>query len=404
MTTKPAKSPLPTPEEWAQLQSHYLDAWLLLMRDMTQASAENKTNASDKTEQAHWSESLELWWDALSSSLAPENHDVFRKFLDQGKSYFRVNGEFLKVFQSLQTINSESPEWQQLWNTSFEELKAHFLATRTQQNETFGFWEMPLDNWQRILSALSMIPSDLLEHLKEDVIASERQRVNTKLEQLLSMPGIGYTREWQEQFQQGVRLWLNYQNAQQDYATQFQRIGLRTIDLLREHMELMQQRKETITDLRALYNIWVDCGEAAYAEHVSTTEFITVYARLINSLMAWKRHEQKVIDNILTTFHMPTQNELNTVNLRVHQLRRENKLLQTDSNSAHMIGLIQEVNMLRAELNELRTQVLLDNKKSAEAITIEETVKEKSAARRKAKAKITASLKPPSSERTNGDS
>ncbi len=403
MTTKPAKPQSPTPEEWAQMQGHYWEAWSSLMQKM----AQNTTDNSNEGKIGHWSESLELWWDALSSSLTPENHDVFRKFIDQGKSYFRLNGEFLKVFQSLQTLDADSPEWQQLWDTGFEELKAHFLSARSQQNETFGFWEMPLDNWQRTLSALSMMPNDFLQHVKEDVIASERKRVNSKLEQLLSMPGIGYTREWQEQFQQGARLWLNYQNAQQDYASQFQRIGLRTIDLLREHIEAMKQREETVTDLRALYNIWVDCGEAAYAEHVSTGQFITAHARLVNSLMAWKRHEQKMIDNVLTALHMPTRDELNTVNLRVHQLRRENKLLQSDANSANMTGLIQEMNMLRAELNELRAQVLIDKKKAAEvapAPASEEKPKPKTTRRRTTKPKAPAAKTQPPTESPNGES
>lgn len=360
--TKPADSQPspPSPEDWENLQHNYWNAWLSLMQNMTKMAAQSSAASAPEipNSMTHWSESLELWWEALASSLTPENHEVLRKFIDQGKSYFRLNGEFLKAFQSLQNSDPNSAEWQHLWDVGFEELKTSFVNARTKQNETFGFWEMPLDNWQRTLSSLSTMPNDFLENFKDEVVHSERKRLSSKMEQLLSMPGIGYTREWQEQFQNGARLWLKYQNAQQDYSAQFQKIGLRTIELLRKRMLQLQQQNETVNDLRSLYNIWVDCGEEAYAEHVKTAEFITIHARLINSLMAWKRHEQKVIDTVLSALHMPTRKELDTMNLRIHQLRRENKLLQNDPNNAHMFGLIQEVNTLRAEVNELRDQVL----------------------------------------------
>ncbi|OUD12007.1 class III poly(R)-hydroxyalkanoic acid synthase subunit PhaE [Thioflexithrix psekupsensis] len=337
------------------------DYWAACLALLQQGAKEHTTSSNAS---AHWSESLELWWQAVATSLTPDNYAVFRRFIDQGKSYFRLNSEFLKTFDQLQQANPDSPEWQSLWDQGFEELKASFIAARNEQSETVGFWEMPFDSWQRTLASLSILPNDLFSLLKDDIISNERQRLNQKWQQILSVPGLGYTREWQEQLQQGMRLSLAYQSAQQDYSGQFQKIGLRTLDLLRERILSMQKSQQSIGDLRTLYNIWIDCGEAAYAEQVTTPQFITIHARLINSLMAWKRHQQKMIDMALNSFHMPTRKELDTMNMRIHQLRRENKLLQNDPNCAHVVSLIQEVNSLRAEVGELRNHLLSERKKA----------------------------------------
>lgn len=350
------------------------DYWAAWLAALMQGTKESPASA-DTTAPAHWSESLELWWQAVATSLTPDNYAVFRRFIDQGKSYFRLNSEFLKTFDQLQQADPESPEWQALWDRGFEELKASFIAARNEQSETVGFWEMPFDSWQRTLASLSIVPNDLFSLLKDDIASSERQRLNQKWQQILSVPSLGYTREWQEQLQEWARLNVAYQTAQQDYSSQFQKIGLRTLDLLREHIMSLQKSQQSINDLRTLYNIWIDCGETAYAEQVTTPQFITVHARLINSLMAWKRHQQKMIDSVLNHFHMPTRKELDTMNVRIHQLRRENKLLQNDPNCAHVTSLIQEVGSLRAEINELRNHVFSDRKKSTESNTEKKTTR-----------------------------
>ena len=106
--------------------------------------------------------------------------------------------------------------------------------------------------------------------------------------------------------------------------------------------------------MRSLYNLWVDCGETAYAKHVHSEQFAQSQAQLLNSLMRWKRHEQRMIDSLLDTFHMPTRCELNTMNQRIQQLRRENRRLQSKLDVGE---LLQQVANLQNTVSELQDAI-----------------------------------------------
>ncbi len=351
----------------------YWETWLSLLKQsiqhaMSQQQGVKPEKMVDKTHfsGSRWAEALELWWQALLPQIAPGQQDVFRKFIEQGKSYFTLNSECLLAFQQLQHLDPKSSEWQNTWEKGFATLQERFLHLRQESNDSIGFWDLPLDNWQRTLSSLSVLPSDFLEQIKADILTYERgSDVANPVESLLSVPSVGYTREWQEQLQEGIRLWLVYQKHQQNYNAQFSKIGTRTLELLYQNFKQLAEQQKIVEDLRGLYDLWVDCGEVAYAELTYTEEFAEVHGQLINSLMAWKQHERKLVDGLLGALNMPTRRDLETVTQRLHQLRRENKQLIAEQTFFNPQVLIQEVADLKSEVNLLKAQadrkIALDN-------------------------------------------
>ncbi len=80
--------------------------------------------------------------------------------------------------------------------------------------------------------------------------------------------------------------------------------------------------------MRPLYDLWIDCGEDAYAEQVATPEFPHLQAEMINALMRMKRHEQMVVEEFMTALNMPTRREMDTTHKRIHELQRQVRQLQ----------------------------------------------------------------------------
>ena len=74
-----------------------------------------------------------------------------------------------------------------------------------------AFWELPLDNWQRMVSSMSPMPGDFLRNMPHDAIQGATSTA------LLSAPGLGYTREEQGQYQDLMRRSMDYQTALQEY-------------------------------------------------------------------------------------------------------------------------------------------------------------------------------------------
>ena len=95
-------------------------------------------------------------------------------------------------------------DWAAALERSFGDLQKAFSGAlsgdgQESLSKLMAFWEMPLDNWQRMLSSLSLMPGDLLRNMPHGA-GSEH------FERFLSAPGLGYTREEQAQQQEQDRI------------------------------------------------------------------------------------------------------------------------------------------------------------------------------------------------------
>jgi class III poly(R)-hydroxyalkanoic acid synthase PhaE subunit len=252
-------------------------------------------------------------------------------------------------------------DWQKAWEQTAAQMKetlAKLSMGALSPGGMLGAWELPLDNWRRTVSSLSIFPGDFLKSFKRDgVQLPGADAFQEHIERILSVPSVGYTREWQEQIQQAGKLWLEYQQAQEEYAEIFRRLGTHTVDRFGEKLRELSQKGNAITGLKAFYDLWVDCAEDVYAELTGTDDYAKLNARLVNTLMAWKRHGHQMVDEMLDALSMPTREEVDTLHKRMQQLRRETKNLQISQvnvSAPKLEELLSQIQSLRQEVAELR--------------------------------------------------
>ena len=61
---------------------------------------------------------------------------------------------------------------------------------------------------------------------------------------------------------------------------------------------------------------------------MGTPDFPHLQAQMVNALMRLKRHEQTMMDEVMTALNMPTRRELDTTHQRVHGLQQQLGALQ----------------------------------------------------------------------------
>jgi class III poly(R)-hydroxyalkanoic acid synthase PhaE subunit len=170
----------------------------------------------------------------------------------------------------------------------------------------------------------------------------------------LSTPTLGYTRESQEEVQRLGQCLLDYQKAMQGYAGVLSQVVARAAELLRDKATERAGKGDGFESVRECYNLWVDCGEEAYAEICASDAFTDAQAAMTNALMALKRQEQSMIDEALSALNMPTRRELDTSHRRVHQLQRRVWKLEEALHSSGIAELRAEMDALRTELAAVR--------------------------------------------------
>lgn len=166
----------------------------------------------------------------------------------------------------------------------------------------------------------------------------------------LHVPAFGYAREHQEHYQKMAAALVEYQDALARYNALVLKASQRSFGIFEDKLAARDEPGRQIESPRALYDLWVDAAEEAYAEIALSDEFRKVYGDVVNAQMRVRSHVQAEVERIGTDLGMPTRTELNSVHKRLHEMRRAGK----NGNDKRVADLEREVAALREELATLK--------------------------------------------------
>jgi BMFP domain-containing protein YqiC len=89
-------------------------------------------------------------------------------------------------------------------------------------------------------------------------------------------------------------------------------------DKLRERAQPGQQ----LTSARALFDLWIDAAEEAYAEIALSPEFRSAYGALVNAQMRVRQGVQREVEQAAAQVGMPTRTEIDAAHRRIAELER----------------------------------------------------------------------------------
>ena len=307
----------PWGDNWLEANQRYWDAWTRLW----DKPAERPVPGPQPD--PGWAEAADRWWKVMTPPVPPSSRELFDRLLEQGKTFLRFSEALTASTKQAGGAFHSQEEWQRALRTIAEHWQAGFGQPPADPGFA-AFWKLPFDTWSRTASSASMFPGDFLESQKPESWGGRfADGLHRDMERFLSVPALGYTREAQEQGQEMVRLGLEYQRAVQAYGMAFRNLGTETFNRLQQRLADRAERREPVTTLRGLYDLWVDAAEEAYLELVSTESYAEVYGRMVNALMAVKHHGRNMVDEAVGAMGLPTRHGLSTLQRRQQELRRE---------------------------------------------------------------------------------
>lgn len=315
--------------DWLEAQRKYMETWAALSQDAMRSAGVSQSGGNGGTawDTMPMNKALEYWWKTVSMSADDDTRAFYDKLLDQTQAFYFVTDQLSRFLQGLADAAKNTDEWQQELDKRFEEMKAFLMNAQGQSGQALsgmlGAWQLPMDTFQRTMSSTSVFPGDFLQGFEPDLQMFKHDDIRQVADRFLSVPGIGYTRESQEQVQNGLRLWIRYQSTLNEYQAEFGKVAVKALDHMKACIMDKAEKGETISTLRDIYDLWVDCNESAYAEYASSDEYSEIYGRLVNDLMAVKHHGRHFMDSMMSSLSMPSRKEINTMQQRQQQNRRE---------------------------------------------------------------------------------
>lgn len=171
-----------------------------------------------------------------------------------------------------------------------------------------------VQGFQTLLQSCMVNAGELAGMVNADEAAQNPMR------QLLDVFPIGPAREqqaaWQTYLKAQADCQLRLAALLQSYG-QVMAVSLQTVP---EQVAARAAQGAPITRVRELYDLWIECGEQAFAIQARDPAFTATQAACANALSRLKLAQQTLMEGWLKANDLPTRSELNSVHLRLRAL------------------------------------------------------------------------------------
>lgn len=150
----------------------------------------------------------------------------------------------------------------------------------------------------------------------------------------LRTPAFGLNREHQERWQALAEAQLDLQQRNDDYSALMLEAGKDAFERFERKLAERSEPGRQLQSARALFDLWIDAAEEAYAEIALSPRFRRVYGDLVNAQMRVRAGIQREIEHMGNLFGLPGRTEVDAAHRRIAELERQVRRLSAGSSSA----------------------------------------------------------------------
>ncbi len=397
MTDKP--SPLNL-DDLIAAQSEYWDSWSSAF-----LKSVDSPGLSGSESEKFWTDGLDSWWQSLSAYMPEDETGMYQRMMGHGKTFAQISEHLKNIIQTVKQVNRNAEGWQDELRSRFNQLKSdlHDMPLDMRNLEEMQkLTGLPVEAWQHAMKESALFGEDYLDPKEGTSWTQARAKLHSVMEMFLSIPPTGPDREKQERLQRGAKLSLDNQRAIEAYTDAHALLVTDGLDRLCSRIIERGEEGDDLRSLREIYDLWVDCGEDAYADFVMTEQYAELYGDLANTSMRLKLHVQDEMDDLLTQLGVPNRKEMDSALKKQHQMRREISALhvaleKSQQSIVESRDLQQQLKELQQTVMDLKQQLVTqqqpDNKakpvSKADPAKVAPTARKKVARKKVAKKKTT---------------
>lgn len=136
-----------------------------------------------------------------------------------------------------------------------------------------------------------------------------------------ALPTFGLAREHQERWQGFAHAFADYQRSQQAFQSLLQQASQNAFVQFEARLR-SRDPAQPIDSPRALFDLWIDAAEDAYAEVALSPPFRSAYADMVAGQMRLRQAVQGEIEQLCRQFDLPTRTELDGAHRKLADLER----------------------------------------------------------------------------------
>ena len=250
---------------------------------------------------SQWQQAVD-WWTQLMPGERSQANDAVGRFNQQASQWF---GQMQQVAAQFAGQDSNAADVSQAWRRA---MGAHadnpfpdlFKAMR-------GQGAHGLDDW--------------LEQVKP-YLDSFQQNFQKQGQQWQQLPAFGQYREHQERWQALQLAQQEYQQQSEAFNALLAKCATRAFEVFESKLAAHEEPGRQLASARALFDLWIDSAEEAYAGIALSAEFREVYGALGNAQMRLRAAIQLEVEHMTGLFGMPTRTEIDSAHRKIAELER----------------------------------------------------------------------------------
>ncbi|OAX54867.1 class III poly(R)-hydroxyalkanoic acid synthase subunit PhaE [Xanthomonas graminis] len=251
-----------------------------------------------------WREAIETWAQWLPRGTAAQAEDAVSQLQQQAGAWFGAMQQVAAQFAGRDASSADVAEaWKQQVQGQREQMLQWLLGTAR------GAGQAGVDPW--------------LQQAAHWLQGWQRDSGPW-----LQMPGFGPGRNHHARWRALAKAQQEYQAQLQAYLGQLQGAIDRAFGVfeakLREHEDPGRQ----LTNARAMFDLWIDAAEEAYAASALSEEFREVYAGFANAQMRLRALLQRETEQLCEQLGLPTRTELDAAHRHIADLERRLRRLE----------------------------------------------------------------------------
>lgn len=245
-----------------------------------------------------WNEAV-AWWSQMAGGNGQPADDAVRRFGGQANGWYAQLQQLAAQFAGQDASAADIVAG---WKRALEGNGGNPFADALRGMQNPG--QQNFDQW------LAQV-SPWLEQLRHDGQA------------WLGLPAFGFTREHQERWQRLAQAQLDYQQQGQAFQALMAEAAQ---DAFRRFEDKLAERSEPgrqLQSARALFDLWIDAAEEAYADVALSPRFREAYGAMTNAQMRLRSAVQREVEQACEALGVPTRGEVDAAHRKIVQLERE---------------------------------------------------------------------------------
>ncbi|MBI3441944.1 MAG: class III poly(R)-hydroxyalkanoic acid synthase subunit PhaE [Proteobacteria bacterium] len=292
--------------DWFSAQQQYWDAWFEAQRRSLSGQGPDFSSGF----QGPWADFFKEWRNTVFKDQQADGAGAFQqRFILCGEQFLNMMQQFYQATGQAKPIDQMATEWV----NTLQQFFTDSLQAASQPFDVSEGYKAFMENLAKAGQAWT------------SAFQSGKNPFSTfdPLGAFTTMPGLGYTREKQEQWNNLYNQWVEFQRKSRAYDVAMSKIGLEAVQKFQEYLANPPQDQEPLTSLKGIYTKWVDLCEEIYGRYAMSDEYTRLYGEVVNALMAFKQQQNKLTDDAVGQFNLPTRREIDSLHERLQALRRE---------------------------------------------------------------------------------